>query len=192
MIHLAEIPLEGIVCYDGNHRKEVFNLCNDQELTCIVDVMFRVTQIDVYNAFNNINKSVQLPAIYIEEHSTSDTKIEIIKLVRSYETQYPQFVSTSARCHAPHFNRDTLTDNIYSIYQSFGGVISIDEISQLLDRLNYEYSQGRLCRPHSFYRPQIINKCQKYGMWLFIEKTIPIQHIRHLVDNSSMPELVPC
>ena len=35
MIHLAEIKDEGVVCYDGNHRKEVFNICNDETLICV-------------------------------------------------------------------------------------------------------------------------------------------------------------
>lgn len=58
MIHLAELKDEGMVCYDGNHRKEVFNMCNDEAVMCVVDVLFGATQNDVYKAFNNINKSV--------------------------------------------------------------------------------------------------------------------------------------
>ena len=116
IIHLAEIKDEGIVCYDGNHRKEVFNKCNDDGVMCVVDMMFDATHNDVYKAFNNINKSVQLPAIYIEEGGDdNNVKAEIVKLVREYETKYKPFLSTSSRCHAPQFNRDTFTDNIYNL-----------------------------------------------------------------------------
>lgn len=184
MIHLAEVKDEGIVCYDGNHRKEVFNICNDEGVVCVVDVMFDATQNKVYKAFNNINKSVQLPAIYIEEaNDDNDVKAEIVKLVKVYETKYKPFLSTSARCHAPHFNRDSFTDNIYNIYQSFGKAVSIDEIGKLLEKLNNEYAHGRLCRPHSIYKQQLLDKCKKHNMWLFIEKSIPFEHVERLLHS---------
>lgn len=184
MIHLAELKDEGMVCYDGNHRKEVFNMCNDEAVMCVVDVMFGANQNDVYKAFNNINKSVQLPAIYIEESSgENDVKAEIVKLVKEYETKYKPFLSTSARCHAPHFNRDAFTDNIYNIYTSLGKVVSIEQIGKLLDMLNNEYAQGRMCRPHSVYKQSILDKCKKHNMWLFIERTIPFEHIETLLNS---------
>ena len=58
IIHLAEVIGEGIICYDGNHRKEVFNKVNDENNMCIVDIIFNASQNDVYKAFNNINKSL--------------------------------------------------------------------------------------------------------------------------------------
>jgi len=184
MIHLAEVKDEGMVCYDGNHRKEVFNKCLDEAVMCVVDVMFDATHNDVYKAFNNINKSVQLPAIYIEEaNDDNDVKADIVKLVRQYETKYKPFLSTSPRCHAPHFNRDTLTDNIYNIFKSFSNAVGVEEIGKLLDKLNNEYSQGRLCRPHSVYKQHIIEKCRKHNMWLFIEKTIPFEHVEKMLQS---------
>lgn len=184
IIHLAELEDEGIVCYDGNHRKEVFNICNEEKVMCIVDMMFGTNQHDVYKAFNNINKSVQVPAIYIEEPSCeNDVKIEIIKLVKEYETKYKPFVSTSARCLAPNFNRDNFTENIYNIYKSLDKVVNIEKIGKLLEKLNNEYANGRMCRPHSVYRQSIIEKCKKHKLWLFIEKTIPFEHIETLLNS---------
>jgi hypothetical protein len=184
MIHLAELKEEGIVCYDGNHRKEVFNICNDEDVTCLVDIIFCATQNDVYKAFNNINKAVQLPAIYLEEEKDNgDVIVKILNLVKQYEAKYKQLLSTSPRCHAPNFNRDSLTDNIYNIYKSLGNVISIEHIGSILERLNNEYSRGRICRPHSSYKESVVEKCKKYNMWLFIEKTIPVEHVEMLVNS---------
>jgi hypothetical protein len=157
MIHLAELSDEGTVCYDGNHRKEVFNsFCNDESIMCIVDIMFATTQKEVYKAFNNINKSVQLPAIYIEEeHNNTHVKDEILALVKHYESTYKALLSPSARCHAPHFNRDVFTENIYNIWKSLGCHMSIVELGVMLDKLNDEYANGRLCRPHSLYKASV-------------------------------------
>lgn len=185
MIHLAELKDEGIVCYDGNHRKEVFNRCTDDEsLQCIVDVMFDATQKDVFMAFNHINKSVQLPAMYIDEcEPTNESTVtaDIMRLVKAYETKYKPFLSTSARCHAPHFNRDTLTDNLYTIYKSFHPPLPMEQIATLLEKLNGEYANGRLCRSHTSYKPSLLEKCKKHNMWLFIEKTIPVDHVERML-----------
>ena len=104
VIHLAEIIGEGLVCYDGNHRRELFNQCKGDDIACIIDVMFNASQNDVYKAFNNINKSVQVPAVYLEEdtNETYTVKHDIIELVKSFESKYMPLRSTSVRCHAPH------------------------------------------------------------------------------------------
>jgi hypothetical protein len=175
MIHLAETKEEGIVCYDGNHRKETFNECKDSEIICIVDIMFNSTQNEIYKSFNNINKSVQLPAIYLEERK--DNRDEIISLVKQYEIKYKDRLSTSARCNAPNFNRDTFTDNIDKIYKLFDGTVSVELIGKLLERLNFEYSQNKICRSHSLYKEPLLEKCRKYGLWLFIEREIPFEHV---------------
>jgi hypothetical protein len=183
MIHLAEVKDEGMVCYDGNHRKEVFNICNDETVMCIIDVIFGATQNDVYKAFNNINKSVQLPAIYVEETDDDNIKAKIVKLVKEYEVKYKPFLSTSSRCHAPNFNRDVFTDNIYHIYKSFGNLVGIEQIGKLLEKLNDEYAHGRLCRPHPAYKKLLLEKCKKHNMWLFIEKTIPFEHVERVLHS---------
>jgi len=61
-IHLAELEGEGLVCYDGNHRRVVLEKLGGDE-TCIVDVMFGATTDDVYQAFVNINKGVERPLV---------------------------------------------------------------------------------------------------------------------------------
>ena len=179
MIHVAVLNDEGLVCYDGNHRREVFDRCLDQDIECIVDVMFNVTQDDIYRAFHNINRAVQLPALYLDnEHS--NVKNEILKLVREYEVKYKDYVSPSCRCHAPNFNRDVFTDNIFEIYTQFGGIVTVDELASMLKVLNVEYSKGNICRSHDVYKPSIITKCQKHGLWLFLERTIPFEHMQRI------------
>lgn len=185
IVHLADVIGEGLVCYDGNHRREVFNRCaGDADLICIVDVMFGATQRDVYKAFNNINKSVQLPAIYLDDGGENNknqvgvVKDEILALVKTYEAKYKAFLSTSPRCHAPHFNRDAFVDNVYAIYKAFDGAVGIAEIGGALEKLNAEYAGGRLCRPHAEYKASVVDKCKKVGLWLFLERTIPVAHVR--------------
>ena len=181
IIHLAELPDEGVVCYDGNHRREVFNEIADNDFECIVDIMFGATQSDVYTAFDNINKSVQLPALYLEPPSASTD--DIIKLVKTYESNYKPFLSHAQRFRAPQFNRDVFTDNIHTIYKDLNGSQTIEQIGKLLIKLNDEYSKGFLCKDHSEYSPNVIDKCRKYNMWLFLEGTVPTKHIKIILKS---------
>jgi hypothetical protein len=180
-IHLADLEGEGLVCYDGNHRRMVMEKMNDDTQTCIVDVLFGATTDDVYQAFVNINKGVEVPEIYIDD--TDNIKEDVTRLVRKYEIKYKSFVSTSSRCRAPHFNRDTFVENITKIYKHLQGCKTVDEIGELLEKLNTEYSRGHICKPHDKYKPLVTDKCQKYGLWLFLEREIPPEHVERLIQR---------
>lgn len=179
-IHLAELDGEGLVCYDGNHRRVVLEKHEDPG-SCIVDVMFGASTDDVYQAFVNINRGVEVPEIYIED--TDNIKDEITELVKSYETKYKSFVSTSSRCRAPHFNRDTFVENITKVYKHLQGRKTIHEIGELLEKLNHEYSRGHICKSHDTYKPPVIDKCKKHGLWLFLEREISPEHVERVAHR---------
>lgn len=180
-LHLAEVKNEGLVCYDGNHRREVLHkIGNDQE--CIIDVMFNASNKEVFTAFNSINLSVQVPSLYFDQNNDPEIKQEIIDLVKEYEKKYPAFLSTSPRCHAPHFNRDTFVEAIYNIYNIHNGELDIHLIKLFLDKLNYLYSVEEICKPHNSFKTSIIEKCKKYGLWLFIHKQIQLDHFEKVIS----------
>ncbi len=187
MIHLAEINGEGLVCYDGNHRRELFSREEiSKDIEIIVDVLFTASQTDVYKAFENINKSVQVPAIYLvdddESNKVSQIKREILALVKDYEQKYKSCLSTSARCHTPNFNRDTFCENIYDIYQYFDGEFSISDIVNLLEKLNLDYSR-RVQQQQTKYKATVVEKCKRAGLWLFIDRTIQPSEIERIAKK---------
>jgi hypothetical protein len=186
ILHVAELQEEGLVCYDGNHRREALYMIGRPDIPIILDVMFEAKQQDIMDAFNNINKSIQVPAIYFDEkEDTAPVKDDILALVRSYEIRYKQYISTSPRYHAPHFNRDAFVENLTELYNANNGTLSIQELGSLLERLNIEYSRGHICRTHSFYKSTVIEKCRKHGLWLFLERTIPAEHILILLKRKN-------
>lgn len=180
-IHLAELDGEGLVCYDGNHRREVLKKTADENTQCIVDIMFGATQDDVYQAFMNINKGVEVPEIYMED--TNNIKDAVMTLVKTYETRYRPYVSASPKCRAPHFNRDVFTENITNIYTYLQGRKTVEELGELLERLNHEYSRGYMCKSHNTYKPVIIEKCKKHGLWLFLEREVSPEHVERLMHR---------
>lgn len=117
ILYIADAE-EGLVCYDGNHRREAFNLLETPP-QIILDVLCKATKKEIYQEFTNLNKSVQVPAMFVGDDGDNvevlKVRDQITKLVRKYETDYKSFASTSSRCHAPNFNRDMLMENIFEI-----------------------------------------------------------------------------
>lgn len=184
ILHVADAE-EGLVCYDGNHRREAFNLMRNPP-TVILDVLCNASKKEIYNDFTNLNKSVQVPAMFVGDDGDNvevlKVRDQIVKLVRKYETKYKSFASTSARCHAPNFNRDMLMENILDIWKDMDGMVSIDEIEILLDKLNTMYAEGKLCRSHATFRQHVLQKCTEGGLWLFIDRKVPSDHVKMLYN----------
>lgn len=180
-IHLAELKGEGLVCYDGNHRRELLKLINDGDVECIVDVLFSASDEEIYDAFSSVNKAVDVPEIYLED--VSNIKDAVLELVKKYETRHKSFTSKSSRCRAPNFNRDVLTDNITTIYKYFNGTKSISDIEEALDKLNKEYANGKICKSHAKYPTSVIDKCKKNGLWLFLEREISCEHVEKIFNK---------
>ena len=178
VMHLAYLEDEGLVCYKGNTRREVCNSVNNNSLKVIIDLMHPATQQSVLETFNNLSKSIQLPVLHLSE--SKNVKGEIITLVETYETTYPLFISTTGRCNRPHFNREIFIENVHEIYTHLDSQVSVKDIGLLLTRLNKCYSQQELCNKHATYTKNTIDKCKKYGLWLFLERKIPCAHIKLL------------
>lgn len=179
VIHLAELDKQ-LVCYDGNHRRTVFDRVENKS-SVLIDVIFNATPTDIYEAFKNINKSVELPLIYVD-NELDKVKEDILALVKQYETKYSAFLKTSPNCFRPNFNRDGLVQNITNIYNESGRNYTIKQIGESMEKLNEMYSKQILCGKHDNLPKTVITKCNKYGCWLFIKKQIPTEHIEYAMD----------
>lgn len=165
--HLAELSGEGLVCYDGNHRREVL-LRSKDDPRCVVDVMFDATPDEVLAVFENVNKSVQVPALYVSK-MPCNAKKEILDLVDHYEVRYKGFKSSSPHPQCPNFNRDNFVANVTAICDDFGGAVKVSEIGEILDALSKAKGEGRLCKPHCKYADSAIKKCREHNFWLFLD-----------------------
>ena len=180
--HLAQTP-GGLVCYDGNHRRECFKTLN-ASVPVMVDIMFGVTDTEVNEAFRLVNSAVQLPSLYIER--PPHTK-DLQRLVQYYCRRWPHFLSPSPHPRAPHFNKDVLLQDLDDIYRSFGGQISVDILGECLDRLNIMYTNDSQLPSRALltgnYTEVSIKKCCDHGFFLFIGGRIPTRDV-HLARNT--------
>ncbi len=181
IIHVAELHGEGLVCYDGNHRREMLHTLDDETLECIVDVMFNASHEDIFESFESINRAIDVPEIYLDD--SLNIRDDVLELVKKYETKYKPFVSKASKCRPPNFNRDVFTENITNIYKYLNGTKTVKEIEGFLETLNTEYAKNKICKAHSKYKEPVTSKCDKYKMWLFLEREIPSEHVQMIAQR---------
>ena len=193
MLLVADAGSDGLLCYDGNHRREAFNMYanGDRPLTVVVDILRSAAHRDIVACFRNVNKSISVPEVFLTDEVEGGSggvgqgavKEALRALVREYETTYKPFLSASARCHAPHFNRDAFMDALFTIYTSQNGHYNVSEIQAALRVVNERYKDGMWGRPHEEFRAAVREKCQKHGMWLFAERGLSREHVLKALED---------
>lgn len=171
-IYTANLPIEGLVCYDGNHRREAFKQISPLMNKALVIIDILKDPSDIYAAFQCINKSVPISLIdSMVDHDTLKTKQDIELLVKHYEMHFHTFISTSPRCNTPHFNRDNFKDQLYRLLCGHGLVknkVTLSDLKNALEILNDAYKKDtRAGSEHSRLRERVLEKCKNDGLWLF-------------------------
>lgn len=181
-LHLAVIPKEGLVCYDGNHRREVLNTLEEEEdVNCIVDLLCDASQSDVEQNFKDLNSSVQVSDIYTENTNIS-IRDEILSFKKQFLRQYNMYVSKSAKCMRPHFYAPDFEQQVYRVYEEFS-VLHISKVIECIVRLNQCYIDGSVQIGREL-SDKVITKCKKGGLWLFAAgREINIDHVREVYEK---------
>lgn len=160
-LHFAQLPGQGLVCYDGGHR---FRAVTDQISVVILDVMWNATEDDVRDQFNAINSAQLVPQILKED--LEDTALANYKKIEEYVDSvckaYPKLVATKERTTRPGFLRSDLIDDINKRYNFFqkNGQHTLDELLKAIDYLNYAISEGQYdhvidIKPNSYKRAKV-------------------------------------
>lgn len=157
VLNLAYVPQDGLVCFEGNHRRLALRGLN---ICVLADILWDVSDDIVMHEFRRINKSVSVPDLYVAETEAS-LKLEIENAVNAFRKMYPTHETTSARPQRPNFNRDGLVDQFTRIQRETGRTVA--EIVARLHELNAEYAQQDTTKLSA----KCIEKCESTGLWLF-------------------------
>ena len=192
-IHVAHIPVEGLVCYDGNHRREAYRQISPcfENKTIILDILKKPTEI--YKCFNDINKSVPVAQIdLLMDNDFVKIRHELDNLVKKYEKTYSSFVSTSSRCNTPNFNRDNFKDQLFQYIQNKEYQINIQIIEEALNYLNNAYAKDiRSGADVKNLRATVLKKCREENLWLFAwKRDIPFEDIEWAINQNREQDLI--
>ena len=167
LMHFAELKGEAapLACFDGNHRRESYARAGPRSV--IAAVRFSATPEQVEADFRAINSGVSVPELYTRA-AGGPPREELLALAGSYVAAYPRYVSGSAHCTAPHFNRDVLVDNLDALCRAL--TIDTATLAVGLKQLNDALAAGRLTlKPLQAYPARAVEKCRAYGLWLFLD-----------------------
>ena len=148
--------------YDGLHRflAAKNNYLNDMYI--IMNIKYTDNELDIIEEFNNINKSVNVPSIYLDDIKDLNKKNICQNIVARLCNAYPQFSSPSRRPLKPNYNRDTFLELICSLDINFNDPNIEDKVYNLLLIQNQQVKKLKLKNKLSY-----LKKCITYDFWLF-------------------------
>jgi hypothetical protein len=158
MIYLAFVNHE-LVCYESNHRREALKGIAEVE-DILVDVLWNVSDEDVKNEFQRLNKAISVPELYIIENNV-DIINDIRAAVDAFCKKYSGLRVPSGRPQRPNFNRDGLTDEFCRVVREMP--IGVRALVDRLEGLNARMAEA----DKSKLSAKVVEKCEKSGLWLF-------------------------
>lgn len=157
VLNLAYIQGEGLVCFEGNHRRLALD---GLDIPVFVDIVWDATHESLAHEFRRLNKSVCVPDLYVAETSAT-LRLELEDAVAEFRKKYSSMESTSGRPQRPNYNRDRLIDEITRLQKEL--VVPVGELMSRLYALN-EYYAGN---DKSKLTEKMRQKCEASGLWLF-------------------------
>lgn len=167
-LHFAQLPGEGIVCYEGNHR---FQAVTPAISVVILDVMWNATEDDVYAEFNAINSAQLVPKIF--KKKLDDPEKLLRKQIEDFANEiclaHPKLATTKERANRPGFVRSDLIDRIHKQYKFFlhNGGYTLDELFKAIDYLNYAVAEGQY-ELESSLKPSSRRRAEASGFYLYV------------------------
>lgn len=169
VLNFAYIRGEGLVCFEGNHRRLALD---GLDMTVLVDIVWDATDESVTHEFRRLNKAVSVPELYVSE-TPAKIRVELEDAVAEFRKKYASMESTSGKPQRPNYNRDKLTDELLRLQKEL--VIPVDELMTRIYALN-EYYSGN---DKSKLSEKMRQKCENSGLWLFAwSSSIPTKDLQ--------------
>lgn len=148
--------------YDGLHRflAATNNYLNDMYI--LINIKYTDDEKEIIEEFNNINKSINVPSIYLDDMTNLNKKNICQNIAAKLCEAYPNFSSSSRRPLKPNYNRDNFIELVSSLEINFNDTNVGDKIYNLLLIQNKQVKKMKLKNESSY-----LKKCAKYDFWLF-------------------------
>ena len=159
VINLACVGGYGLVCFDGNHRREALKGLDD-DFIVFIDIVWDATDEIVTQEFRRVNQSISVPDLYIEENDAI-VIANVQNAVSEFIKRFPTHQTNSGRPQRPHYNRDNLTNQLFNLQKERN--ISI---ADLMTRI-YALNDTLALADKSKLNEKVIKKCSTSGLWLF-------------------------
>ena len=185
-----------IEVYDGMHRisaiKDYINMyelslntrCKLRDASILISIKINPTLGEIIDAFQNINKCVSIPELYIDKSLIIEgfniKKNIIEEITQDWVNSFKPHFKSSIRAIIPNINRDVFIDIIDKIYDDK----KIKTKNQLENILNAANTHIKNNRANFKCTETALNKCKKTGCFLFMIKHISLySYITNNIDK---------
>ena len=164
IIYLAKIK-EGLVCYDGNHRREALKMI-DKDFPIYVNILENPSDLILEEKFRNLNKCVPITDLVFSKGTTHDEIKKIKKVCEHFMEIWKDHRKASSRPRKPNFNQNSLEQKIGKILDFYGQnirKISLENIKKFV----YQYNGEIKTKMDNFFVSQTVkDKCLKNDCFL--------------------------
>jgi hypothetical protein len=178
---------------DGIHRYSAIKEVSEKNMENISDkIVFIHLFIDLsygtlIDIFQNLNKTVPVPELYIGQTQDNTNKKEIIEEISTeWKKMYKEhFSGSKTSCQIPNIIRDSFIDILSELYTSYK-IRSKSKLLELLERANTNIKDYVLAGvsfrtiPIKFSDNQL-QKCSKSGCYLFLYRDI--SKIKYFIEK---------
>ena len=179
IIYLAVLEDEGIVCYDGNHRRESIQYIPENlNINVLVDVVEHPTYHYLCHKFKSLNQCVPVCELDSNPDEYSEAfKLIIYSLVDRISYKWQDHKVSSPNPKRPNFNRDKLTGILTTFLTE--NMIYPESVDDLFSKL-LMYNEN-IKKNITTYKvsSKILDKCHKNNCYLFLDKNL--QQLDHFV-----------
>ena len=174
-----------IEVYDGMHRitaiKEyILFFESTKNITCplresniLISIRINPTLGETIDAFQNINKCVSIPQLYIDNSNIisnfNDKKKIIEEVAQNWVKKFKTHFKSSMRTIIPNINRDNFIDIIDKIYDYYN-VKTKNQLENVLNLANIHIKNN--ISEYVEAPTKVSEKCKKTGCYLFIIKNL--------------------
>jgi hypothetical protein len=169
VIYLANIEGEGLVCYDGNHRRTALSKLN-KSYKIIINVLENPDPIELCEKFVSLNKCVPVTELFLNQTVENDRlKDTILQATKHFCELWKDHRKTSPNPNRPNFNRDMLQDLIHKIISdenrecNFRLDVIIKTVNTYNETIKNNISSVKCSE-------KMLSKCMKSGCFLFVKK----------------------
>jgi hypothetical protein len=136
----------------------------------ILNIKYGLAQGQAEDWFRAINNSNPVPELYIADN-TCDKKLCIEELTCKWMNMYKACFTPNKKYNRPNINREVFIELLDQLYDKMG----INKSNEYLLEWKLEELNHKVCDRVPFLRPKltahILDKCEKTGCYLFLEKT---------------------
>lgn len=157
IIYLAHTS-DGLVCYDGNHRRLALKGVEGVD-RILVDVMWGVDDETIKQEFVRLNKAMPVAEIYTVDPVVS--LADVNRIVEVFCKKYMTLKTSAVNPHRGNFNV-TMVTNIFS-----AAITSLKITPDEALRRMYALNETMAARDRSKLSQTVIDRCTKGGCWIF-------------------------